>query len=79
MISLGWVLYSGTITITGIIANKKYLVNTGIFLSIITILRIFFYDLAAVEAIYKLVAILALGIILMLISYIYTTNIKGKN
>ena len=78
IISLGWVLYSGLSTIYGILKNKKFLINTGIVLSILTILRIFIYDLSAVEAIYKLIAFLALGVILMLISYIYTSN-KKKN
>ena len=76
IISLSWVLYSGISTIYGIIKNKKFLINTGIVLSILAILRIFIYDLATVEAIYKLIAFLALGVILMLISYIYTSNKK---
>ena len=74
LISLTWVLYSGTITILGILKNKKYLINSGIFFIIITILRIFLYDLANVEAIFKLIAFLALGIILLLVSFIYTKN-----
>lgn len=77
VISLSWVLYSGITTIAGILRNKKYLINTGIALIILSILRIFIYDLAHVEAIFKLIAFLALGIILMLVSYIYTTN-KNK-
>ena len=78
IISVGWVLYSGLATIIGILRNKKYLINTGIVLSILSILRIFLYDLANVEALYKLIAFLVLGIILMLVSYIYTSN-KKKN
>lgn len=77
VISLSWVLYSGITTIIGILKNKKYLLNTGIALIILSILRIFIYDLANVEAIYKLIAFLTLGIILMLVSYIYTTH-KNK-
>ncbi len=76
LISLAWVLYSGTVTICGIQYNKRYLINSGIFMIILSILRIFIYDLAKVEALYKLIAFLALGIILMLVSYIYTLNKK---
>ena len=68
LISLAWVLYSGTVTICGIQYNKRYLINSGIFMIILSILRIFIYDLAKVEALYKLIAFLALGIILMLVS-----------
>ena len=77
VISLSWVLYSGITTIAGILRNKRFLINTGIALIILTILRIFIYDLAHVEAIFKLIAFLALGVILMLVSYIYTTH-KNK-
>lgn len=74
LISLAWVLYSGGITIYGILSNKRYLINSGIFMIILTIFRIFIYDLAKVEPLYKLIAFLALGIILMLVSYIYTSR-----
>ena len=79
IISLSWVLYSGITTIAGILRNKKYLINTGIALIILSILRIFIYDLAHVEAIFKLIAFLALGLILMLVSYIYTTHKNKQN
>ncbi|MBD5402632.1 DUF2339 domain-containing protein [bacterium] len=76
IISLVWILYSGGITIAGILLGRKYLINSGICIVILTILRIFIFDLAKVDALYKLIAFLALGIILMLVSYIYTTRQK---
>lgn len=75
-ISLVWVLYSGIVTICGILLNRRYLINSGIVLVIFSIFRIFIYDLAKVDALYKLIGFLALGIILMLVSYIYTFNQK---
>lgn len=78
LISVGWILYSGIVTISGILLNKRYLINSGIFLVILSILRIFIFDLAKVEAFYKLIAFLALGIILMLVSYIYNFH-KNNN
>lgn len=78
LISLSWVLYSGIATIIGIVKNRRYLINAGIGIIILTIARIFIYDLAKVDALYKLVAFLALGIILMLVSYIYTVNKNKK-
>lgn len=71
-----WILYSAAVTLTGIMKNKKFLINSGIWMIILTILRIFVYDLASVETVYKIGAFLALGIILMIISYIY---IKHKS
>ena len=64
--------------ILGILKNRRYLINTGIGIFILTIVRIFVYDLAKVDALYKLIAFLALGIILMLVSYIYTVNKNKK-
>lgn len=72
IISIVWVLYSGLITTVGIIKNKDYLKYSGIILSILSILRIFIYDLAKVDALYKLVILLVLGVILMFVSYLYS-------
>ena len=76
-ISLGWVLYSGVVTVWGIMASKRCLINSGIIIFIMSIVRIFIFDLAKVDALYKLIAFLALGIILMVVSYIYTANKKS--
>ena len=72
IISIVWVLYSGLITTAGIIKNKDYLKYSGIVLSILSILRIFIYDLAKVDALYKLIVLLVLGVILMFVSYLYS-------
>lgn len=76
MASLSWLLYSAGITLAGLFNKKKFLINSGIWIIILTILRIFIFDLANIEPMYKIVAFLALGVILMIISYIY---IKQKN
>jgi len=78
LISLSWVLYSGIITILGIIKNKNFLKYSGIILIIMTVLRIFIYDLAKVDMIYKLIISLALGLILMLTSYMYSKGNKNE-
>ena len=78
VISLSWVIYSGAVTIWGILSNRRPLINAGIVIIILTICRIFIYDLAKVDMLYKLIAFLALGIILMLVSYIYTSGKKNK-
>ena len=77
VISLGWVLYSGAITTIGIIRNKNFLKYSGIILSLLTVARIFIFDLSQVDAIYKLIICLVLGAILMFVSYIYTSRNKN--
>ena len=71
LISICWILYSGIITTIGILRNKDYLKITGIILSIISVLRVFFYDLAEIDILYKFIAVTTLGFILMIVSYIY--------
>ena len=66
-----WIVYAGIVTTFGIFKNKKFLKNTGIWISILAILRIFIFDLSGVEAAYKLAAFLVLGTILMIVSYFY--------
>jgi len=72
--SIAWLLYSGTIILTGIFKDIKPLKLTGIWIVIITILKIIFFDMANVEAIYKVMAFLSLGVILMIVSYFYAKN-----
>ena len=76
LVSLSWILYSGIVTAVGIIKNKNYLKNCGIGLCILSIIRIFLYDLANIDMFYKFIAILSLGIILMILSYLYNKKIK---
>ena len=76
VISLGWVLYTGLVTTIGILRNINFLKYSGIALSILTVLRILFFDLPRVDTVYKLVICLALGVIFMSISYLYTAKKK---
>lgn len=69
-----WLIYSGIITIVGILKNKKYLRNIGMLISIVTLLKIFFFDLKSLEMIYRLLILLMLGIVFMIISYLYNKN-----
>ena len=71
-----WISYSGLISTLGIITNKKYLKITGIWLCILTVCRLFLFDFATLEPIYKLIGFITLGVVLMAISYIY--NKKSK-
>lgn len=71
LISIGWIVYAGIITILGILRNIKYLKYSGIVICILTILRIFLFDLSAVSALYKFSAFLTLGAVLMGLSYFY--------
>ena len=71
MVTINWLLYTGILLIAGIFKDIKVLKNIGIIFSIITIIKIFAFDLSDVELIYKLIIFTALGIIFMNISYWY--------
>ena len=71
LISICWIVYAGIITTIGILKNKDYLKNSGIGLCILSILKILIYDLSNIDILYKFIAIITLGIILMILSYMY--------
>lgn len=71
LISLSWILYAGIVTAVGIFTDKKFLKLSGIGLCILAISRIFFYDLIHVDILYKFIAFLTLGTILLVLSYFY--------
>ena len=76
VISLSWLIYSGLIIVFGILRNINYLKIMGIVLGIITTLRILCIDLPTVDYVYKLIICLALGVVFMSISYLYTLKSK---
>ena len=69
--SVAWIMYAGIISTIGILGNKKVLKNAGIWLSIITVGRLFLFDFATLNMIYRLIAFVTLGTVLLIISYIY--------
>lgn len=71
LISICWIVYAGIITTIGILKNRDYLKNSGIGLCILSILKILIYDLSNIDILYKFIAIITLGIILMILSYMY--------
>lgn len=71
IISIVWLLYSGLITTIGILKNKSYLKNIGIFTCLLTLFRIFFYDLTNIETLYRVIIFISFGAVFMIISYLY--------
>lgn len=76
LISLSWILYAGIVTAVGIFTGKKFLKLSGIVLCILSIFRIFLYDLINVDILYKFIAFLTLGTILLVLSYFYNKHRK---
>jgi uncharacterized membrane protein len=70
-LSILWGLYSLLFVILGIWKRKKYLRIGAIGLFGITLIKLFFYDLTDLNTISKTIAFISLGILLLIISFLY--------
>ena len=75
--SAGLIIYSGIIILSGIFKNIKWLKVIGIWIVLFSIIKMLFFDLASIDAIFKLIAFVVLGGCLMIVSYYYS-KISGK-
>jgi uncharacterized membrane protein len=70
-LSIVWSVYALALVVMGINKKKKYWRLTGIFFFIITLTKLFVYDLSQATTISKTVSFISLGAILLLVSYLY--------
>ncbi|MDN5211507.1 DUF2339 domain-containing protein [Fulvivirgaceae bacterium BMA12] len=70
-LSILWGIYALWLVILGIWKNKKHLRVVGIFLFAITLCKLFFYDIAHLNTIKKTIVFVSLGILLLIISFLY--------
>ena len=70
-ISILWGIYSLLLIALGIWKNRKYLRIGAITLFSITLIKLFFYDISHLNTISKTIVFLSLGILLLIISFLY--------
>jgi len=70
-LSILWGLYSLLLIAIGIWKNKKHLRIGAIILFAITLLKLFFYDIASLNTISKTIVFVSLGVLLLIISFLY--------
>ena len=75
-LSILWGLYSLFLIVLGIARGKKHLRVGAISLFAVTLAKLFFYDIAELDTISKTVVFVSLGILLLIISFLYN---KYKN
>jgi len=75
-LSILWGLYSLFLIVLGIGRGKKHLRVGAISLFAVTLAKLFFYDIAELDTISKTVVFVSLGILLLIISFLYN---KYKN
>lgn len=66
-----WLLYSGLLMVVGLWRRVQGLRLIAIALFGFTILKIFIYDLSFLERLYRIFSFIGLGVILLLVSYLY--------
>lgn len=75
-LSILWVGYAVIMLVLGIKGQKKYLRVSSIAVIGFTLLKLFFYDIAHLSTISKVVVLVVLGILLMVSSFLYVKYSK---
>ncbi len=70
-LSILWGLYGLLLIIIGIVKRRAHLRIAAIILLALTLVKLFFYDIADLDTISKTVVFLSLGILLLIISFLY--------
>ncbi|GHT78016.1 membrane protein [Bacteroidia bacterium] len=70
-LSILWGIYSLWLIVLGILKRLKYLRIGAISLFGVTLVKLFFYDIAHLDGIAKTIIFLSLGILLLIISFLY--------
>lgn len=70
-LSILWGACSLALIFYGIVVQKKHLRIGAIFVFFVTLLKLFFYDISHLSTISKTIVFISLGILLLVISYLY--------
>ncbi|MFS4467638.1 DUF2339 domain-containing protein [Maribacter sp. 2210JD10-5] len=70
-LSILWGVYALLLIVLGIWKKKKYLRVAAISLFGITLIKLFFYDIASLNTISKTIVFVSLGVLLLIISFLY--------
>ncbi|NTU43132.1 MAG: DUF2339 domain-containing protein [Nitrospirales bacterium] len=70
-LSVLWTLYGSALTGIGIMRKSRLLRLMGIGLMAVTILKVFLFDLSELQAVYRIISFMILGLILLTVSYGY--------
>jgi uncharacterized membrane protein len=71
MLSLAWAVYAAVLIVIGMRRKYKPLRYIGMVIIALTATKLFFYDLWELGGIYRIIAALGLGVLLVLVSYLY--------
>ncbi|MHB8881016.1 MAG: DUF2339 domain-containing protein [Thermodesulfovibrionales bacterium] len=70
-LSILWTVYASVVIGAGILKKTRLLRVMGILLASAAIIKVFLFDLSALQTIYRIVSFIMLGMILLAVSYFY--------
>ena len=76
-ITIGWGLLGLLLTAYGVSQEQDWTRKLGLFTFVITVLKLFLYDTQGLSNLYKTIAYIALGVMLLLSAYVYSRYRKS--
>jgi uncharacterized membrane protein len=68
-----WMLYGAALMIVGFVRSNAFLRWLALILLGLTVGKVFLYDLSTLERVYRILSFIALGVLLLAVSYAYQT------
>jgi uncharacterized membrane protein len=77
-LSLSWVAYAGGMLVLGVARRAAALRWVGLLLLVVTIVKVFLYDLGHLDDLYRVASFIGLGVSLILVSVLYQRFVSGR-
>jgi len=71
-LTLAWAIYAGVLISIGFNMKSKWLRIMALVLFMITLVKLFFYDIWRLEKVYRIIAFVGLGVLLLVVSFLYS-------
>jgi uncharacterized membrane protein len=76
--SVAWGLYAMALLVTGLVRRSRELRMTSLGFLLLTVAKVFLYDLANLTGLYRVLSFLGLGVSLILVSLLYQRFVAGR-
>ncbi len=76
-VSVFWTLYASGLVALGVRSRSALLRWQGLALFGVTTIKVFFYDLADLAGIYRILSAIALGVVLLIVSFVYQRKLSA--
>jgi uncharacterized membrane protein len=76
-LSVAWALYAGVLIVAGIRSKDAVFRWEGLALFGITVLKVLVYDLTDFDIVFRVVSALVLGVVMLIVAYLYQARLKA--